>query len=356
VIIRGAGSERSPERPIATIAQVDALADAIEPRWRALVLLATYGSLRWGELTALTRRRFDLTAGTVEVVEQALELASGQRVLGPPKIDAGRRVVSLPAFVVDELVAHLAKFVEPGPDAIVFTGPKGAPLLRSNWHPKWKAAAAAVGCEDLHFHDLRHTGNTLAAATRASTKELMARIGHSSARAALLYQHATRERDDAIAVALDAMARPGRAASVSSIAGRPGRTLPYPLPMPVRHHVDAEGRYDGKTLQELWPVVVDEVVAAVDPLEVILFGSVARGEDGPDSDIDLLVVLDRVASGEKRLLMARIRSAIATFAPVDVFVTDPAEMAERRDDVGSLLYWPLREGRPVYRRKRVRAV
>ena len=54
--------------------------------------------------------------------------------------------------------------------------------------------------------------------------------------------------------------------------------------------------------------------------------------------------------------MARIRSAITTFAPVDVFVTDPAEIAERRDDVGSLVYWPLREGRSVYRRKRVRAV
>ena len=116
-IIKGAGAEHSPERPIATIAQVDALADAIEPRWRALVLLATYGSLRWGELTALTRQRIDLTAGTVNVVEQALELASGQHLLGPPKTDAGRRVVTLPAFVVDELADHLDTYVEPGPDA-----------------------------------------------------------------------------------------------------------------------------------------------------------------------------------------------------------------------------------------------
>jgi integrase len=54
----------------------------------------------------------------------------------------------------------------------------------------------------LHFHDLRHTGNTLAAAAGASTKELMARMGHASPRAALIYQHATRERDAAIAAAL----------------------------------------------------------------------------------------------------------------------------------------------------------
>ena len=55
-----------------------------------------------------------------------------------------------------------------------------------------------LGLSDLHFHDLRHTGNTLAAATGASTKELMTRMGHASSRAALLYQHATRERELAI--------------------------------------------------------------------------------------------------------------------------------------------------------------
>ncbi len=59
--------------------------------------------------------------------------------------------------------------------------------------------------EGFRIHDLRHTGNTLAAATGASTKELMARMGHASARAALIYQHATRERDVVIATALDGM-------------------------------------------------------------------------------------------------------------------------------------------------------
>ncbi len=56
--------------------------------------------------------------------------------------------------------------------------------------------------EDLHFHDLRHTANTLAAATGASTRELMHRMGHASSAAALRYQHATRDRDRAIAQAL----------------------------------------------------------------------------------------------------------------------------------------------------------
>ncbi len=354
-VIKGAATERSPERPIATIAQVDALANAIDPRWRALVLLATYGSLRWGELTALTRQRIDLRAGTVDVVEQALELSGGTRVLGPPKTDAGRRTITMPAFVVDELAHHMCRYVGPEPNAVVFTGPKGAPLRRGNWNGKWNAVRKAVGCDGLRFHDLRHTGNTLAASTGASTKELMARVGHSSARAALHYQHATRERDRAIAAALDAMARPKVPRAEPLNATWPLRSLPYTGPMSVQHTFDAEGRWDGRTLVEIVPLVVRELVAALDPLEVILFGSVARGDDGPDSDIDLLVVFDHVEPEAKRLRMAEVRRSIKTAAPIDVLVTDPAEIGARRDQVGSMLYWPMREGRSVYRRAHAHA-
>jgi integrase len=59
----------------------------------------------------------------------------------------------------------------------------------------------------VHFHDLCHVGGTLAATTGARVKELMARLGHSSTRAALIYQHATRDRDKAIALALGDLVR-----------------------------------------------------------------------------------------------------------------------------------------------------
>lgn len=96
----------------------------------------------------------------------------------------------------------------------MFCGAKGTVLHRSNFDKaaRWREATAAAGVPALHFHDLRHTGNTFAAATGASTKESMARMGHASPRAALIYQHATRERDDAIAQALSDMVkrtRPG---------------------------------------------------------------------------------------------------------------------------------------------------
>jgi len=65
--IKGAGAERSPERPVASVAEVYAIADKIEPRYRALVLLATFASLRWGELIALRRSDIDLGKMTVNV-------------------------------------------------------------------------------------------------------------------------------------------------------------------------------------------------------------------------------------------------------------------------------------------------
>ncbi|MGI5155875.1 tyrosine-type recombinase/integrase [Microbispora sp. CA-102843] len=56
-----------------------------------------------------------------------------------------------------------------------------------------------VGVPGLHFHDLRHTGNTIAASAGASLRDLMARMGHDSVRAAMIYQHRTAEADKGIA-------------------------------------------------------------------------------------------------------------------------------------------------------------
>ena len=199
--VAGAGVERSPERPVATVAQVYELAAAVEPRHRALVLTAALTGCRWGELVGLTRRNLDLLHGTMTVAEVLVETGQGVSV-GPPKTDASRRTVALPPPLVPVLEEHLATFAAPGPDGLVFCGPKGGTMRRSHFSVKWAKARRAVDMEGLHFHDLRHTANTLAAATGASTRELMHRMGHASSAAALRYQHATRDRDQAIARAL----------------------------------------------------------------------------------------------------------------------------------------------------------
>ena len=211
-VLKTAGVEHSPERPTVTIEQVYWLADQIEPSLRALVLLAAFCGLRLGELLALTRARVDLLHGTVTVREQLQELASGKQIVGPPKSAAGVRTVAIPEAIVADLEAHLARWARRGAGGHLFCNSDGQPLPRAVVHRAWRRAARAVGVPDLRLHDLRHTGNTLAAATGASTKELMARMGHASPRAALIYQHATRDRDAAIADALSAMisARPTR--------------------------------------------------------------------------------------------------------------------------------------------------
>ncbi len=74
---QGAGVERHPERPVATVEQVFQLAHAIDARYRAMVLVAAFTSLRLGELLALTRRSLDLDDGTITVVAQLQELSKG---------------------------------------------------------------------------------------------------------------------------------------------------------------------------------------------------------------------------------------------------------------------------------------
>jgi integrase len=210
-VIAGAGRERALERKVITVAQVWALAEAVEPRYRALVLMAAFTGLRRGELFGLTRGRIDLGNQTVTVVEQRQQLRDGTLIVGPPKTDAGRRTVALPAPLIPEIDAHLAAYVLADADAVVFTGEKGGPLRDHVWQAKWAKARDALGLGDLHFHDLRHVANTLTAASGASTRELMHRMGHVSAAAALRYQHATRDRDAAIAAALGALIGPAPA-------------------------------------------------------------------------------------------------------------------------------------------------
>lgn len=204
--IRGADQEHAPERPTLTVAEVFKLVEQIPERYRALVLLSTFTSLRWGEVSALHRQDINVQARTVRVRQQYVEVRGVGLVLGPPKSRAGRRTVAIPAAVFPAVLAHLETFVGEEEDALVFTVPSGMPIWRGNFNAlvKWSAAVTAVGKPGLHFHDLRHTGNHLAAKTGASLRDLMDRMGQDSPRAALIYQHATREADQMIADAVSA--------------------------------------------------------------------------------------------------------------------------------------------------------
>jgi integrase len=209
--VTGAAVERSPERPVATVAEVDALAHAIEPRYRAMVLLAAWCSLRFGELAALTPAKVDLLHGVIRV-EHSVTEAAGKPAIGPPKTDAGRRTVSIPPHILDELRSAVAGLE---PDALVFPGQDGGYLTRSWWRRRWNKALTAAKL-DYHLHDLRHAGNTWMAAQGASVAELMRRMGHASPAVALRYQHATEDRDQALARAMSEMVTPAEVVPLPS--------------------------------------------------------------------------------------------------------------------------------------------
>ncbi|GAB7047869.1 tyrosine-type recombinase/integrase [Catenuloplanes indicus] len=203
--IPGYDRYHTPERPTATVAQVLALAAQMPDRFSALIITAAFSGARWGELVALRRADYDPTTGTLRI-HRKLAALKGELIFGPPKSAAGRRAVTLPAIAKAALEEHLKEHVDAGDEALIFTGDKGALLRTGNFRRavKWETALKNAKMPDgFHFHDLRHTGNTLAASTGASTRELMVRMGQSSMRAALIYQHATNERDREIANDMD---------------------------------------------------------------------------------------------------------------------------------------------------------
>jgi integrase len=126
--IRGAGEHHTPERPVATVAQVLDLAGHGPARFQAMILMAAFTSLRYGELAALRRRDLDSDLTTVTVRTSLVELSDGRLIFGPPKSAAGRRTVSLPAAIRDDLRIHIRDHIADKPDALIFTGAKGAAL------------------------------------------------------------------------------------------------------------------------------------------------------------------------------------------------------------------------------------
>ncbi|MFF8102663.1 tyrosine-type recombinase/integrase [Streptomyces sp. NPDC016640] len=210
--IKGAGKESAAERRIATVAQVDALADAIGIRWRLMVYLGAYGPMRPEELAGLRRRDVDVDNLAIRVRVAEPERTNGRRAPGPTKSDAGARVVVLPPFLRKEVKRHLDWFAEKGTDGLVFVGEKGAAFRRTTFGRKWRRAREAAGLPDgFRFYDLRHTGHTLSTRSGATLRDTMVRAGQSSEKAALIYQHSDEDRQREVAAGLDDLVRTERA-------------------------------------------------------------------------------------------------------------------------------------------------
>ena len=190
--VNGAGVERAAEQPVATVREVAELEAALPEHLRLIVPLATWCQLRRAELLGLRRQDIDLELGVLRIEQSRTYTMHGKTLVKEPKTAAGRRTIAIPDFVLPAFKSHSERF----------TGKTGVPLGANVLQVAWQRARVRVGRTDLRLHDLRHTGLTMAAATGATTVELMHRAGHSSAVAAMRYQHATRHRDCLIAEAL----------------------------------------------------------------------------------------------------------------------------------------------------------
>jgi integrase len=204
--IRGAGNSKRVHRvTVATIAELDALAAKMPPQYALMVPFASWCALRFGETVELRRGDIDLGAGVIRIRRGAVRVNGAYRTT-TPKSGAGIRDVAIPPHLLDAVCDHLVNHTGAGARALLFPAPGGGHLHPSMHQAHWYKARAAIGREDLRWHDLRHTGAVLAASTGASLAELMQRLGHSTAQAALRYQHAVAGRDREIAALLSKLA------------------------------------------------------------------------------------------------------------------------------------------------------
>jgi predicted nucleotidyltransferase len=100
---------------------------------------------------------------------------------------------------------------------------------------------------------------------------------------------------------------------------------------------------------EKLPEAIGRLVQQFDPLRIVLFGSHARNEARPDSDVDLLVIVPHLEN-KRETAIRMLASLRGLRAPIEVIPTDPEEIARRGNLPGDVLRSALREGRTVYER------
>ena len=174
----------------ASIDELAILTEEMPEKLRLTVTLASWCALRFGEIVELRRGDIDLSEEVIRIRRAAVRTTGGY-IVSTPKSEAGVRDVDIPPHIIPLIEDHLAKYVGKGRDSLIFPAERGGYLQPSTLQRHWYKARAAAGRKDLRFHDLRHSGAVLAAATGASLAELMERLGHSTPQAAMRYQHAT---------------------------------------------------------------------------------------------------------------------------------------------------------------------
>lgn len=194
---------RSRKAQAATSEQVTKLAEQVPARYKAAVLVAAYGCFRQGEQFALARKHYNAFNRTLTIERAVKKLTGKPAFIGATKTIGSNRTIVLPKIAAEALENHLVQFVGHDPESLIFTNGQGSLVTSSELSGWFIPARERAGLPTLRWHDLRSTGLTIAASTGASISALMNRAGHSSVRAAMIYQKLTKTDDQKIADSID---------------------------------------------------------------------------------------------------------------------------------------------------------
>lgn len=187
-----------------TVEQVAAIAEAMQERYRAAVVLAAGAGLRLGEVFGVQVDRVDFLRRQVTVDQQLLTPSNGPAVLGPPKTSSSVRTVPVADVVVQELARHVERFPPVG--GYVFTTEMDNPVRRGTFQAAWKRATRAAGAEGVRFHDLRHHYASALISAGCSVKAVQHALGHASATETLnTYAHLWPDDEDRTRDAIQAL-------------------------------------------------------------------------------------------------------------------------------------------------------
>ena len=207
--IKDAGTVKRQSRTrVASLPELAAIVEATPERYRCMVLLACWCSMRYGEVAALTRGDLDLKAGVVRVDKNVVWTEADGKIVKPPKTEAGIDTVTIPPHIVGDLQDHLDRFAQRTRAGLMFPFPDrdGDHMRHYERNVWWYPARLAAGRKDLRFHDLRVTGATLAAHAGATVRELQHRLGHATPYMAMHYQRVAEGRGRLIADRMAEMA------------------------------------------------------------------------------------------------------------------------------------------------------
>lgn len=193
------------EMTILEISEVAALADEIDAKYKALVLISAWCGLRFGEVTELRRKDIGTDAETISI-PRGVTHRSGQCMIDAPK-SGKRRTVVVPPHIRKDIKTHLAQHVSDSPEALLFPPARGGCHLRDKVFREsyFNPALKSIGKSEITIHSLRHFAGSQVARV-GNLVETMNHLGHSTVQASLIYQQIVSGRDAEIADALSALA------------------------------------------------------------------------------------------------------------------------------------------------------